>query len=218
MRVLLVLAAAFVLSVAACRSPTPEPAPTTALVPAPPTIAAGSPAPRGDEVLAHHDDVSASAPSPTVGVGISLGEIGHGSEGIRNAGLVRFEPARVSAGFAPEIVRRILMRHVAEVDACYERVLLHAPSLHGRLTAQFEIDAAGQTQAPTTSDLALVADGAPDGGEPARTVAQCIATTIDRWVFPSPTSGPVSVSVPLDLSLRPAPAEGGLGDLGPSGS
>lgn len=170
----------------------------------------------------HTFHVDAGAlPSSAVGVGVSRGEIGHGSEGGGNAGLVRFEPAAVSPGLAPEIVRRILMRHVAETRACYERALVYTPSLHGRLVAHFEIDAAGATQAPTISDVAFVADGAPDGGEPARTTAACIATAIDRWGFPAPTSAPVSVSVPLDLTLRPPPPPGGtigLGDIGTIGS
>jgi hypothetical protein len=129
---------------------------------------------------------------------------------------VRTGDATVSPGLAPEVVRRVIRRHINEVRYCYEQALADAPTMAGSLVVHFGIDAAGETTAPTLASSAMVMDGAPDGGPLARQVEACVLTAVDRWVFPAPEGGPITVDFPFTLSSEP-PSPRPPGEIGTLG-
>lgn len=97
--------------------------------------------------------------------------------------------SRACAG--QELIRRTVRSHENEVRFCYERALLSDPTLAGRVSIRFNIDAAGTV---TRSELA-------DTTLPGREVGACIAAAFRRWQFPIlDSSGEVEVSYPFQLT------------------
>jgi hypothetical protein len=82
------------------------------------------------------------------------------------------------------VIRRVIKRHIDEIQYCYEKFLLEKPTLAGTVMARFTI-------APDGSVAASVASGIPD-------VADCVAGVIKRAQFPKSQSGkPTEVNYPF---------------------
>jgi TonB family protein len=142
----------------------------------------------------------------TIGLG-RLGTIGHGAGGGTGSGYgagagglggrrsrtprVRARPAEVRGGLSPDVIRRVVRRHLNEVRFCYEQQLNTRPDLQGRVTVNFIISGSGavQSSAVRSSDL-----GNPE-------VERCIVQAVRRWTFPQPDGGGiVGVNYPFVLS------------------
>jgi TonB family protein len=143
----------------------------------------------------------------TIGVG-SLGTLGHGGfggpgrqgyggargdlRGPREHGppRVRVTRAEVRGGLSPDVIRRVVRRHLNEVRFCYEQQLARVPDLAGRVTVQFLIAPSGavQSSALRSSDLGSAR------------VEQCVVQAVRRWTFPRPDGGVVGVSYPFVMT------------------
>ena len=140
----------------------------------------------------------------TIGLG-TLGAVGHGAgagygtgygAGLRGrvavAPRVRAAaPDTVQGALAPELIRRIVMRNLAQVHRCYEQRLAANPTLAGRVTLRFVIAPTGAVAAAAVAASTL-ADA---------TVGECIAAAMRRWLFPAPPGGGVvTVNYPFQFT------------------
>jgi hypothetical protein len=148
------------------------------------------------------DTASAGSGERTAGLG-NLGTISKGggtgySRGAGGLGGKRAKAPDVAPGKAnvrgsldPEIIRRIIRRHLNEVQYCYEQGLTTKPDLAGRIMVQFTIAASGQV-------IASVLQNSTMGN--AR-VENCTVQAVHRWEFPKPLGGGiVMVSYPFVLT------------------
>lgn len=140
----------------------------------------------------------------TIGLG-SLGTIGHGAgtgSGVgagsggfggtlRGGGLptVATGTPTVSGPLSPEVIRRVVRRHMNELRSCYAAALGRNPALAGRFTLTFTIAATGAAEQVSATGLG---DAAAES---------CMANAVQRWMFPMPGGGgPVRVTYPLTLT------------------
>lgn len=115
---------------------------------------------------------------------------------------VRFGAAEVKGKLPLEVVQRVVRQSFGRFRICYEQGLRTNPSLQGRVTTKFEIDAAGSVA------------GAKDAGSdlPDPNVVKCVVTAFQNLSFPQPEEkANVIVTVPLNFSAGGGPPTGGLG-------
>lgn len=93
--------------------------------------------------------------------------------------------APVAKGSLPrELIQRVIRAHLGQVRSCYEKSLLHQPTLAGKLVVRFVIDAEGAvTEAADVSTPAFPEPEVPD----------CITARVKTWRFPKPQGGGVVV-------------------------
>lgn len=109
----------------------------------------------------------------------------------RRVPVVRQAKAEVTGGLDRDVVRRIVRAHINEVRHCYNQGLTTDPTLEGRISVQFSIDAEGMVGSAVVSESTL-----PDAS-----VGQCITKAVGRWKFPKPEGGgSVVVTHPFVLS------------------
>jgi TonB family protein len=121
--------------------------------------------------------------------------VGYGSPGHGDLPAVHLGAPKISGGYAPALVNRILRARASAFRYCYEKALAAWPELAGRLTIQFTIGADGKVSGARVADSDLK--------DPA--VGACVVAAAGRLDFPAPAAGPVEVSVPLTFELpRPA--------------
>jgi hypothetical protein len=89
-----------------------------------------------------------------------------------------------TGGLPRELIQRTIRRHMNEVRSCYERELSSNPSLEGRVSVTFLIDATGTVRQANAA------------GEGMHGVGSCVATAVRRWAFPS-SEGPTGVTYPF---------------------
>lgn len=107
---------------------------------------------------------------------------------------------QVVGSLDPNIIRRVVRTHIDEVQACYGYTLLMQPNLTGSTQIQFVIDEGGTV---TSAKVERV-----DGQLPSK-VAECTALAVQRWSFPKPRIGTVTVVYPFEFMLdRPPPPSG----------
>jgi hypothetical protein len=175
----------------------------------------GDPGVAGDELRALLEQLGGdggrfAGPNADEGLGY-LGMLPNGSGEVdapRSTTVLAGEPT-VRGALSPEVVRRVVRRHVEEVRYCYERALAGHPGLAGRVTVQLVVGPYGavSTSAVSSSTLRDV------------TAEQCVAAAARRWAFPSPAdNNVVAVDCPFTLTptAPPAPALGRGGMEGAS--
>jgi TonB family protein len=97
----------------------------------------------------------------------------------------------VRGSLDPQIIRRIVRRHLNEVKWCYEEALASNPALAGRIVVQFTIGPTGQVESSVLDSSAV--------NNP--TVESCVVTAVRRWQFPKPIGGgTVLVQYPFVLT------------------
>jgi outer membrane biosynthesis protein TonB len=84
-------------------------------------------------------------------------------------------------------IQRVVNAHLFQVQGCYERQLMKDPSLGGKATFQWVIGTSGSTGG------VRVAQSSIHSVE----VLTCIQTAIQRWTFPAPEGGSVTVTYPF---------------------
>lgn len=114
---------------------------------------------------------------------IGLGRFGSGGGSGSGSGAVvpRVRPgvAGVTGSLSPEIIQRVVRRHINEVRYCYERALTEAPALAGRIEAIWTIAADGSVPVATIASDTVGSDA----------VSRCLVSVIHRWTFPAPEGG-----------------------------
>lgn len=110
-------------------------------------------------------------------------------------------PPLVEGPLSVEMVRRVVLRHLGEVDACYLQHLRSQPSFEGLVRLRFEVDAAGVVRSP----LYVPAEGGT-APEAQRALGECLVRAASRWSFPSSGPGATRVEYPLFLLRHEPPA------------
>ena len=85
----------------------------------------------------------------------------------------------------PTEAQRVLATRVTEVRGCYERALARDATLQGELTVRLRVEADGRV-----SQTALSGDDALRGA------GRCLEDALRGLVFPPPTGGAATVTVP----------------------
>jgi len=119
----------------------------------------------------------------TNGIGGGLANYGDGKGGLRGKesseiGLGPGKP-EVQGSIDPELIRRVVHDHRAQIRTCYETQLTVKPSLAGKLVSAWTIDQSGVVTEAHTQESTL-RDHA---------VENCVAQKIKTWRFPIPKGG-----------------------------
>lgn len=119
----------------------------------------------------------------TNGIGGGAAGYGDGKGGLRGKengeiGLGPGEPL-VEGRIDPELIRKVVHEHRAQIRTCYETQLISRPNLAGKLISAWTIDEAGNVTEAHTQESSLHD----------RTVEHCVASKIKSWRFPIPKGG-----------------------------
>ncbi len=121
----------------------------------------------------------------TNGIGGGLASYGDGKGGLRgksdaDIGLGPGRP-KVTGSIDPELIRKVVHEHRAQIRTCYETQLNAKPDLAGKLVSAWTIDQSGAvTEAEAHTQESTMRD---------HTVEQCVASRIKTWRFPIPKGG-----------------------------
>lgn len=131
------------------------------------------------------------------GMGRGAGFSGYGSGRTPSAPppQVKLGAPTVQGKLDPEIVRRILRRHLPAVRYCYEKEQVKSPQLAGEVRLAFTIGAGGEVAAVSLASSTLQ-NGA---------VESCVLGRVRTMAFPEPESGVVLVDVAMEFSTPPPP-------------
>ena len=119
----------------------------------------------------------------TNGIGGGLANYGDGKGGLRGKenGEIGLGPGKpeVTGSIDPELIRKVVHDHRAQIRTCYETQLTSKPSLAGKLISAWTIDQSGTVTEAHTQESTLH-DHA---------VENCVAQKIKTWRFPIPKGG-----------------------------
>jgi hypothetical protein len=119
----------------------------------------------------------------TNGIGGGLANYGSGQGGLRGKenGEIGLGPGKpeVSGNIDPELIRKVVHDHRAQIRTCYETQLTNKPNLAGKLVSAWTINEAGTVTEVHTAESTLHD----------RTVEDCVASKIKTWRFPIPKGG-----------------------------
>ncbi len=132
------------------------------------------------------------APSAPRALGSGYGVYGSPPAALRGQRVVRALPPSVQGELSPEVVRRVVMRNVGQVQRCIEEGQASRPGLAGRVTVRFVVNGEG----------AVIGSGVESSTLAAPTVEQCVAAATRRWQFPAPERGVVMVHQPFNVQGR----------------
>ncbi len=150
----------------------------------PPASAASTPTETDTPPEAPADTVYESATGPSTGGGGK--GIGNGLGASRTPPTVSVSsaPSSSTAGLDKAVIRRVIRQHLPAVRYCYEKELITQPTLQGTVTVKFVIAADGSVASAAGSGLPVV--------------DACVATVVQKMVFPKPRGGgTVNVSYPF---------------------
>jgi len=119
----------------------------------------------------------------TNGIGGGLANYGDGKGGLRGKenGEIGLGPGKpeVVGSIDPELIRKVVHEHRAQIRTCYETQLTSKPNLAGKLLSAWTIDPAGAVTEAHTQESTLHD----------KTVENCVASKIKTWRFPIPKGG-----------------------------
>jgi len=119
----------------------------------------------------------------TNGIGGGLANYGDGKGGLRGKenGDIGLGPGKpeVTGSIDPELIRKVVHEHRAQIRTCYETQLTNKPSLAGKLVSAWTIDQGGTVTEAHTQESTL--------RDPS--VEACVAAKIKTWRFPIPKGG-----------------------------
>jgi TonB family protein len=122
-----------------------------------------------------------------------LGQLSGDSLGVgqRDAGrpashaMVRVSTIDVRGGsLSPEVMRRVIQRHLNEVRFCGDQALQQQRWLRGKVQVRFVVSSSGAVQAANVESSSLQHRGAES----------CITNAVRRWTFPAPAGGGIVVA------------------------
>ena len=119
----------------------------------------------------------------TNGIGGGLANYGEGKGGLRgkenaDIGLGPGKPVVVGS-IDPELIRKVVHEHRAQIRTCYETQLTMVPNLAGKVVSAWTIDPTGVVTEAHTQESTLHD----------KTVETCVSTKIKTWRFPIPKGG-----------------------------
>ncbi|HEV8320583.1 MAG TPA: AgmX/PglI C-terminal domain-containing protein [Myxococcota bacterium] len=88
---------------------------------------------------------------------------------------------KIIGTLSADIIRRVIRKHAAEIKYCYEKELLRAHDLAGKVKVLFVIDPSGAVR-KSSIDPAGTSIDAP-------TLRSCVLSTVGRFIFPKPEGG-----------------------------
>ena len=109
------------------------------------------------------------------------------------SGAVRARVSAVPAGVSGEghldrgAIQKVVNAHLYQVQGCYERQLAQNPGLAGKATFQWSINPSGGVGGVRIAQSSI----------PSVEVMSCIQGAIQRWSFPKPEGGSVTVTYPF---------------------
>jgi hypothetical protein len=119
----------------------------------------------------------------TNGIGGGLANYGDGKGGLRGKenGEIGLGPGKpeVVGSIDPELIRKVVHEHRAQIRTCYETQLTTRPNLAGKLVSAWTIDPAGAVTEAHTQESTLRD----------RSVESCVEAKIKTWRFPIPKGG-----------------------------
>src|SRR5205823_3834617 len=119
----------------------------------------------------------------TNGIGGGLANYGDGKGGLRGKenGEIGLGPGKpeVVGSIDPELIRKVVHEHRAQIRTCYETQLTTRPNLAGKPVSAWTIDPTGAVTEAHTQETTLRD----------RTVESCVASKIRTWRFPIPKGG-----------------------------
>ena len=119
----------------------------------------------------------------TNGIGGGLANYGDGKGGLRSKenGEIGLGPEKpeVQGSIDPELIRKVVHDHRAQIRTCYETQLTSRPNLAGKLVSAWTIDQSGTVTEAHTQESTLHD----------HTVEGCVASKIKTWRFPIPKGG-----------------------------
>jgi hypothetical protein len=119
----------------------------------------------------------------TNGIGVGLANYGDGKGGLRGKedGDIGLGPGKpqVVGQIDPELIRKVVHEHRAQIRTCYETQLTVRPNLAGKLVSAWTIDQSGVVTEAHTQESTLRDPG----------VETCVASKIKTWRFPIPKGG-----------------------------
>jgi hypothetical protein len=96
----------------------------------------------------------------------------------------------IHGALSKDVIRRVVRRHLNEVQFCYESELAKRPDLAGRVSVKFIINGTGAVQTAVAADSTLGS----------ASLDACITRAVLRWSFPEPEGGGVViVTYPFQL-------------------
>jgi hypothetical protein len=128
----------------------------------------------------------------TNGIGGGTANYGDGQGGLRGKenGEIGLGPGKpeVVGSIDPELIRKVVHDHRAQLRTCYETQLTNKPKLAGKLVSGWTINEAGSVTEVHTAETTLHDN----------TVEDCVASKIKSWRFPIPKGGgEASVTYPF---------------------
>jgi TonB family protein len=114
------------------------------------------------------------------------------SSGVGTSSSVRTGRTFVVGSLPPELIRRVVQRHLSRIRYCYQRALGKDPKLEARVTPRFVIDASGHVASVSLT---------PGSGD--AELDACILSAIRAMTFPPFDGGIVSVTYPFVLRNAP---------------
>lgn len=107
----------------------------------------------------------------------------------------------VSGRLAPEEIRNVVRARFGELRKCYEAGLRRDPNLAGRITVRFVIGRDGKVTAVAEDDLPNSPPPPPTSASmPDRAVVSCVLREFEKFTFPAPEGGVVTVVYPIMFS------------------
>ena len=115
------------------------------------------------------------------GSGLGLARIGKGGLRGKADADIGLGPGRpqVVGSIDPELIRKVVHEHRAQIRTCYEMQLNSRPDLAGKLVSAWTIDQGGSVTEAHTQESTLREHA----------VEQCVASKIKTWRFPIPKGG-----------------------------
>ncbi|MEK7704191.1 MAG: AgmX/PglI C-terminal domain-containing protein [Myxococcota bacterium] len=115
------------------------------------------------------------------------GKVGLGGKQEARVGSVETEAPEVDGALDSEAIARVVKTRMRMVKDCYERELKRSPTLAGKIEIEFTIDSSGRVESARVSSNRMGSDA----------VASCIISRLQRWRFPAPDGGSVTVNFPF---------------------
>lgn len=115
------------------------------------------------------------------------GKVGLGGKQEARVGSVETEAPEVDGALDSEAIARVVKTRMRMVKDCYERELKRSPALAGKIEIEFTIDSSGRVESARVSNNRMGSEA----------VASCIISRLQRWRFPAPDGGSVTVNFPF---------------------
>jgi hypothetical protein len=94
--------------------------------------------------------------------------------------------SKVLGSIDPELVRKVIRDHAAQVRYCYEQQLALNPKLEGKISIKWQIGPDGRA----SSTIIVPGDATTLQNDQ---VGQCIMSRIVTWEFPKPKGGGIAI-------------------------